>query len=452
MTAALIAAAVLAPPAAGVAPPDPGGPGVFRLEERDGAWVLRDPGGAPFVMRGVNHYGDGTGMPWDLAAEYGPGEPGRAAWRRSVRDRALAWGFTYLPPSTGPTARDPAALGPGDPPVVRTPEWPPEQFAELDVPFVVMLGYPKQYMSGPGLPDVFSEEFAAGVEATCARVCGPLAGEANLIGYHLSHNPPWHPRTESFDKWIDACTEPNSAGRRAWVRLMRRVYGTLERWRATYGIPVSSWEEIETLDEPLRGYINARKHLRDREAFMERVCERWYATYHAAVRRHDPRHLIFGDRNTLHLQPLPAYAVRTMKPYVDVLSVNVMGPKAVQLELLEDVTRHWDGPILIADGGAGVYRGEPRTSGWAARDLAEYEAVYAGQVELARDHPQVLGFAWCGFYETPSPGGTAHGRGGLVDVRTGDPLPGRVEIVTRWNAVSAAAAVGGAGPAAGTGG
>ena len=223
---------------------------------------------------------------------------------------------------------------------------------------------------------------------------------------------------------------------------MRRIYGTTDRWRAVYGIPVTSWEEVEALDDPLRGYIDTRKHLRDREAFMARVCERWYATYHAAIRRHDPHHLIFGDRNTLHLQPLPAYAIAAMRPYVDVLSVNVMGPKAVQLELLEDATRHWDGPLLIADGGAGVYAGEPRTSGWAARDLAEYEAVYAGQVELARDHPQIIGFAWCGFYETPSPRPGANGRGGIVDVRTGDPLPGRIDVVTRWNAVAAEAEAG----------
>ena len=429
-SAALLLAALLAPPAdAGAAPDEPG---FFRLEERDHAWTLLDPDGQPFVMRGINHYGDGSGMPWDLAEEYGT----REAWRRSVRDRTLAWGFTYLAPSIGPTAHDPATRRPGQGLISRTPEWSPAQFAELDAPFVYMLAYPKQYMSGNDLPDVFGEDFAAGVEEVCAAHCAPLAGERDLIGYHLSHNPPWHPRTKSFDAWIASCTRPGSAGLEAWVRLMRRIYGTVERWRATYGVPIERFEDILTLDDPLLGYINAREHLRDREAFMARICERWYATFHAAIRRHDANHLILGDRNTLHLQPLPAWAVRTMKPYVDVLSVNVMGPRAVQLELLEDVTRHWDGPVLIADGGAGVYRGEPRTSGWASRDLAEYEAVYAGQVELARDHPQVIGFGWCGFYETPSPGPRQHGRGGLVDVATGDPLPGRLDVVRRWNAVS----------------
>ena len=414
------------------APAEPGA--YFHLTEDGGVWTLRTPAGEPFLMRGVNHYGDGSGMPWDLTEEYGT----REAWRTSLPGRLRDWGFNYLPPSVGPTAINPKTVdGPGSGAklVTRTPEWPPEHFAALDMPFTYMLAYPRQYMSGPGLPDVFGEEFAAGVEEVCARVCGTLKNEPDLIGYHLSHNPPWHPRTGSFDTWIDDITGPGTAGRRAWVRLMRRIYGTIDRWRAVYGVPIDSFDDIETLDRPLQGYINTREHLRDREAFMARICEKWYSTYHAAVRRHDPHHLILGDRNTLHLQPLPAWAVRTMRPYIDVLSVNVMGPKPVQLELLEQVTRHWDGPILIADGGAGVYHGEPRKSGWAARDLAEYEAVYAGQVELSVDHPQVIGFAWCGFYETPAPSN----RGGIVDVATGEPIPGRIDVVKRWNEVAAGA-------------
>ena len=99
---------------------------------------------------------------------------------------------------------------------------------------------------------------------------------------------------------------------------MRQIYGSLDRWRHTYGIPVDSWEAIESLDRPLRGFVNQRHHLRDREAFMERISEKWYRTYHDAIRRYDKNHLILGDRNTLHLQPLPAYAIRIMSKYIDV--------------------------------------------------------------------------------------------------------------------------------------
>ncbi|MBB3209206.1 hypothetical protein FHS27_005044 [Rhodopirellula rubra] len=284
-------------------------------------------------------------------------------------------------------------------------------------------------MAGPSMPDVFSDQFAKAVDDRCREVCKPLANNCRLIGYHLCHNPPWHPRTKSFDQWINDATKPGSAGLKQWVQLMRRIYGTIDRWRSTYGIPVQSWEEIETMDRPLRGYINERRHLADREAFMRRICERWYQVYHDSIRKYDSHHLILGDRNTLHLQPLPAYAIQTMQKYVDVLSVNVMGPPQVVYEVLEDATRHWDGPIHLADTGAGIFHGPIAKAGYMAADLNELEKVYAGMMKMSVENPQIIGFGWCGFYETPHPGG----RSGLVDVETGEPLPDRLEVMLHWN-------------------
>ena len=54
---------------------------------------------------------------------------------------------------------------------------------------------------------------------------------------------------------------------------MRQIYGSVDRWAEVYGIPIKSWDDIEELDDPLRGYINKRKHLADREAFMQRICK-----------------------------------------------------------------------------------------------------------------------------------------------------------------------------------
>ena len=401
--------------------------GYFCVQQRDGKWSLIDPDGNPFYLRGLNHYGDGSGMPWVLEEKYGS----QKAWRKSVRNRVQGWGFNYLPPSIGPTALDPNSpkAKEGSRLVIRTKEWPAEHYADLDFPFTIFLEYPKQYMAGPGMPDVFSDKFAADVDARCREICEPLKSNHQLIGYHFCHNPPWHPQSKSFNQWIDDATKPDSAGRKAWVQLMKQIYGSLDRWRRTYGIPVESWDEIETLDRPLRGYVNERRHLQDREAFMARICEQWYRTYHDAIRRYDTNHLILGDRNTLHLQPLPEYAIRIMSRYVDVLSVNVMGPPDIVYEVLEDATRYWDGPIHLSDTGAGVYAGPIAKAAYTARDLNEFEKVYAGMMQMGVEHPQIIGFGWCGFYETPNPSG----RSGLVDVKTGEPLPERLEIIQRWN-------------------
>jgi hypothetical protein len=405
--------------------------GFFRVEERDGHWQVIDPSGQPFHMRGCNHYGDGTQMPWNLKELYGD----RETWRQSLRDRHREWGFTYLPPSIGPNAIDPktvedlsqATL------VTRRPEWSAAHFAELDYPFTAFLEVGKQYMAGPGMPDVFSKAFADAVEARCQEFVAPLRENRNLIGYHFCHNPPWSIVAPSAEQWIEACTQPGSAGLAAWTRLMRQIYGTIDRWREVYGIPIKDWDDILTMDRPLRGYVSRSQLLRDKEAFLQRICERWHQVYHDAIRRHDPNHLILGDRNTVHLQPTPApWAYHIMRHYLDVLSVNVMGPPATLLEVLEPATRNWDGPILLADTGAGVFHGDhfhPAKSAYQTKDLAEYEEVYAGLMKLSVDHPQIIGFGWCGWFETNHPGG----RSGLIDVATDEPLPDLLPIVRKWN-------------------
>ena len=114
---------------------------------------------------------------------------------------------------------------------------------------------------------------------------------------------------------------------------MRRIYGSAERWRGTYGVPIKSWEDIESLDNPLKGYISAARQREDKEAYLRLICDRWHQVYCETIRRYDPSHLILGDRNTLHLQPPPRpWAFHIMRRYLDVLAVrfpvNNVGPSA----------------------------------------------------------------------------------------------------------------------------
>lgn len=404
----------------------------YRVEQRGDKWYVIDPQGKPFHMRGCNHYSNGTHMPWNLKERY---DNDRSKWMTELRNRHREWGFTFLAPSIGGAAVDPATLG--DNPskaqlVVRVPEWTAEERVRAEFPFTPFLGVPKEYMAGEGMGDVWSEEFLAAVDVRCRELVVPLRDNKQLIGYHFSHNPPWNSRARSFEMWIRQCTRPGSPGLKQWVKLMQRIYVTIDRWRAVYGVPINEWSDIEKLQNPLNGYVSAGKQLEDMDAFMRLICEQWYRVHHDAIRRYDPNHLILGDRNTLHLQPpLQPWAIDIMRRYVDVLSVNFMGPPDTVYELLELVTRHWDGPILLADTGAGVYQGEPAKAGYQARDLAEFEACYRGLMEMSLAHPQIIGFAWCGWYETPD--GHPNLRSGIVDCRTDEPLADRLAIVTQWN-------------------
>ena len=411
----------------------PAAEGFFRVEQRNGKWFVIDPAGKPFHMRGCNHYSNGTLMPWNLKERYA-NDPTK--WEAELLNRHRDWGFTFLAPSIGPVAVDPATVSDAKGKrklATGAPGWTAEEYIRADFPFTPLLGVPREYMSGEGLGDVWGDKFISAVDERCRELVAPLKDNKLLIGYHLSHNPPWNARAKSFDLWIKDCTRPGTPGLKVWVQLMQRIYGTIDRWREVYGVPIKQWSDIEKLNDPLRGYISAGKQLEDMDAFMALICEQWYRVYHDTIRKYDPNHLILGDRNTLHLQPpMQPWAIRIMRRYVDVLSVNVMGPPDTVYGLLEMATRHWDGPILLADTGAGVYEGEPAKAGYRAKDLVEFEACYRGLMEMSLNHPQIIGFGWCGWYETPD--GHPSRRSGLVDCRNDEPLPERLAIVKKWNA------------------
>lgn len=409
------------------------GSGFFRIENVSGKWFLLDPSGKPVYLRGANHYTDGTYMPLNLKERYGS----QATWLASVRDRHREWGFNYLPPSVGPSEHG-AHVGPPKVneadhrkkwpnPVYRTPELPPETFARLDYPFSLLLEFPKQYMSGRNLPDVFSKSFREAIDKRCREVCEPLKDNPNLVGYHFCHNPPWHPTNKSFEYWIQDTVHSGRPAHREWVKLMKRIYGSVALWNRTYGTPIDTFEEILEMKFPLRAYVLEAKGQRDRAAFMQQICEEWYKVYSETIRKYDPNHLLLGDRNTGHLHPIPAYALHRMARYVDVLSTNTMGPSSMFFETLQQMTPHWDGPILLADTGAGIYNGQWSKSAYQCRNLEEYESLYKSYMTAGLEHPQLIGFAWCGYYETPS-----H-RSGLVDSRDDEPLKERIEVVQKWN-------------------
>jgi len=245
----------------------------YHVEQRGDKWYVIDPQGKPFHMRGCNHYSNGAHMPWNLKQRY---DNDRTKWMTELRNRHREWGFTFLAPSIGGAAIDPATLG--DNPsktqlVVRVPEWTAEERVRAEFPFTPFLGVPKEYMAGEGMGDVWSEEFRAAVDTRCRELVAPLRDNKQLIGYHFSHNPPWNSRAKSFELWIRQCTRPGSPGAKQWVKLMQRVYGTIDRWRAVYGVPINEWSDIEKLQNPLNGYVSAGKQLEDMDAFMRLICE-----------------------------------------------------------------------------------------------------------------------------------------------------------------------------------
>ena len=229
-------------------------------------------------MRGCNHYSDGSHMPWNLSQRY---DNDRVKWMTELRNRHREWGFTFLAPSIGGAAIDPATLG--DNPskaqlVVRVPEWTAEERVRADFPFTPFLGVPKEYMAGEGMGDVWSDEFLAAVDARCRELVAPLRDNKQLIGYHFSHNPPWNSRARSFETVDQAMHSAGQPGieamgeadathlrhHRSLARSLRRADQRVERYRKA----AESTERLRIRRQATGGH--GRLHAADLRAVVSR--------------------------------------------------------------------------------------------------------------------------------------------------------------------------------------
>jgi hypothetical protein len=158
--------------------------GFFRVEQIDGRWWFVDPDGHLFLSTGIN------GTPGG-GAGFGGNEAGATADR--TNRRLDSWGMT-----TGGKGR----------------------------PATVMLRWPLG-QAFLGLPDVYSPQFAADIDAAANTQCTPRKGDPLLIGYFVGNEPPWNnreaelcglilggPNTATKQKLKDALSQGDTPARR----------------------------------------------------------------------------------------------------------------------------------------------------------------------------------------------------------------------------------------------
>ncbi|MEU8235267.1 hypothetical protein AB0C12_37230 [Actinoplanes sp. NPDC048967] len=138
------------------------------------------------------------------------------------------------------------------------------------------------------------------------------------------------------------------------------------------------------------------------------IAEAYYRVATEAIRRHDPHHLILGDRYGLRAG-VPAAVLDAMAPHVDVLSVQLFpGPGPERLEAALSTIDGWHArtgrPVLIADTGNWCPTVlSPGRTGWA-RDQRERGDGYRVTAEALVARPWCLGWHWCSWVENPQRG------------------------------------------------
>jgi hypothetical protein len=180
------------------------------------------------------------------------------------------------------------------------------------------------------------------------------------------------------------------------------------------------------LQREARAFLAAGDTPERRREFVYRAFERFLEVTMAAIRRHDPNHLILGLR--FGGARLPVEMLRACRGF-DVFSLNVY---AVQPDLksLDEIQRVTGRPIVIGEFHFGV-PGRGLAAGLVqVRDLAERGTAYRYYVEQAAAHPAVIGTTWFQWIDQPCTG-RMDGENyniGVVDV-TDRPYPDLVDAM-----------------------
>jgi hypothetical protein len=341
--------------------------GFFRVEQVDGRWWFVDPDGHLFFSTSATGIGAGggeariegrkdyfTALPprelngsrrsppglyaWNLARRHGTDSP--AKWVGLALTRLGSWGLNTIGNWSDPRL------------------WDAHKKA-----YQVNLGGWGMREGYLGLPDVYSDEFEKIADRDAATQCAPRKDDPWLLGYFIANEPPW-PGRESLvvDLILDGKPSP----------IQREAKSFLAEG-----------------DTPER-----------RKQFIYRAFNKFLQVTMAAIRRHDPNHLILGLRFGGGVTP--AEMLQACKAF-DVYSLNVYSTE-VSVKTMEEIYRVTGRPIIVGEFHFGV-PGRGLAAGLVqVRDQAERGTAYRFYVEQAAAFPAFIGSSWFQWVDQPCTG------------------------------------------------
>jgi len=282
--------------------------GFFRVEKIRGRWWLVDPNGHGFYWVGTDHvsyHGH-----WCEKLGYAP--YGRVAqqkygsetnWAAETLRRLKAWGFN--------------TLAAGHSPALRHQGLPHIEFLSLGSAFA---GHDDlcPRTTWTGFPNVFSADWARHCDLVARRACAPNANDPWLLGYFFDNELEWLGKTWKPDGLFpEVWKKPaDHTGKQAWIALLQKET-TIARFNAEFGVQFADFAALaaDVTPRPARGEPGAELA----KAWARLVAEKYFATCAAAIRRHDPNHMLFGCRFAGSAPEIWDIAGK----YCDVVTVNI---------------------------------------------------------------------------------------------------------------------------------
>ncbi|MFA6289616.1 MAG: hypothetical protein WC661_19725 [Opitutaceae bacterium] len=290
--------------------------GFFRVgQTAGGQWWLLDPQDRPFFAKSVaavNRYGR-AGPPsthrgaYAVAVDRLYGYEDSAEFARVALQRLRHWQVNTL----GPWA-EPALVGSGL-----------HATALADFRHA---GGPVIHEHGVSLPDVFDSGWPGLCDLHAQKVTAAWAGRPGFIGTFTDDVLGWGAPRADRPSLLQVCLslEPGLAAyHAAWEFVLAPHGGDLDALGRSWSLDLPNKEVIRqrTLEErPLA----TAGYLRDHERFAREAANRYFKATAAALRRHDPHHLVLGCR--FAEPPGATVLAECVYPQVDVVSWHCHGP------------------------------------------------------------------------------------------------------------------------------
>lgn len=307
--------------------------GFFTLDRGQDRWWLITPEGERFFSIGLNHI-DPASLRYPENIRIWRDRYGGSTTRwiqESVVPNLKRWGFNTVGWVQEVTVRK----------WRHSRGFTVDEYRTLEMPFCHLLPFIEshQWEQHTRHFDFRSQQWEEWTDYVARSHCAALSEDRNLIGYFYSDCPTWvHSRPDN--EWRGPIFDP-------------------DRLRTPAG----------------------RRELAD-------LARRYYKTTRDAIRRHDPHHLILGDRYEANA-PLPMEIVEAALPHVDVLSFQDFRDPIPHLDEWHGTTGK---PVLLADAAGLLPVGE---DGFVPNNGKWYAEVLGGMFR----NPGCVGFHLCGAYQ-----------------------------------------------------
>jgi agarase len=318
------------------------GTGFYRVQEADGVWWVVDPAGNRFYAVGTDH----CRMSGHWCEKLGYAPYGRnmevrfaspTAWAESATERLKAWNFNTL------------GAGGGEEAFYRGLTH--TQFVAFGSTFSGISDLcPKTTWTG--FPNVFHPKWERYCDQMAREACARHRDDPWLFGYFLDNELEWYGKTgQVWGLFAETMRKPRDhSGKSALVRFLRDRYETIERFNTAWRTGYRSFDELLDVEALDGSPPEAQRATVD---FVREVADRYFAVTSAAIRKHDPNHMVIGCR---FAGDAPAGIWDVAGKYCDIVTFNYYGNVDLETgeapglaERFTDYYRQAQRPLMITE-------------------------------------------------------------------------------------------------------